>query len=292
MLHLQTYTRAADFLAATQDALEQDEVSNGLMLGITLRLQEHPERGPEDLFLATVSDGTTLGVAALMTPPNNLVIFSQLSDPSSAFDVLVDRLLNWPQPPPGVNGRKEWSQCFAKRWQQRTGQSYHAAVQLRTFRLDQVSYGIGAAPGVMRLATLQDLPLVVQWMDEFEREALPHTVGRNSQPGAEEWRIKQGNLFFWEVAGEVVAMAGKSRPTAHGISVGPVYTPPSLRGRGYATALVAELSQYLLNGGYQFTTLFTDLANPTSNRIYQKIGYQPVCDFTEYSFESENDGSC
>ncbi len=84
-------------------------------------------------------------------------------------------------------------------------------------------------------------------------------------------------------------MAGKSRPTAHGISVGPVYTPPSLRGRGYATALVAELSQHLLDSGYQFTTLFTDLANPTSNSIYQKIGYQPVCDFTEYAFESKND---
>lgn len=289
MLYLQTYTHAADFLAVTQTALEEDEVSNGLMLGITLRLKEYPERVPEDLFLATVSAGATLGVAALMTPPNNVVVFSQFPAPSSAFDLLVARLLDWPQLPPGVNGRKEWAQRFAECWHQRTGQAYHAAVQLRAYRLDQVLFGVGVAPGAMRVATLEDLALVIQWLDEFEREALPHAVGRNSQAGAEEWRIKQGNLFLWEVAGEVVAMAGKSRPTAHGISVGPVYTPPALRGRGYATALVAELSQHLLDSGYQFATLFTDLANPTSNRIYQKIGYQPVCDFTEYAFESKND---
>ncbi|MFN8446478.1 MAG: GNAT family N-acetyltransferase [Caldilineaceae bacterium] len=289
MLHLQTYINAADFLSVTQTVLEEDEVSNGLMLGIALRLQENPERAPEDLFLATVNDGATLGVAALMTPPHNVVVFSQLPEPFAAFDFLITRLLDWPQQPLGVNGRKEWAQRFAECWHQRTGQPYHAAVQLRSYRLDQVLFGVGVAPGAMRVATLQDLPLVIQWLDEFEREALPHAVGRNRQPGAEEWQIKQGNLFLWEDGDQVVALAGRSRPTAHGISVGPVYTPPSLRGRGYATALVAELSQHLLDSGYQFTTLFTDLANPTSNNIYQKIGYQPVCDFTEYSFESKND---
>lgn len=286
MIHLQTHNHAADFLAATQTILEEDEVSNGLMLGLALRLQEHPERAPDDLFLATVQDGESLIAAALMTPPNNLLVFSHQPDPSTAFDLLANHLRNWPQRPPGVNGRKEWSQHFAQRWQALTGQRYHVAVELRVFRLEEVVYGLGAAPGSMRLATMQDLELASEWMDDFAQEALPHEAGRNRSQQAVAWRIEQESLFLWEDAGKVVSMAGKSRPTAHGISIGPVYTPPMLRGRGYATAQVAALSQHLLDSGYTFTTLFTDLANPTSNRIYQKIGYQPVCDFTEYLFEA------
>jgi predicted GNAT family acetyltransferase len=63
-----------------------------------------------------------------------------------------------------------------------------------------------------------------------------------------------------------------------------VYTPPGRRGRGYATALVAALSAELLAAGRRFCFLYTDLANPTSNRIYQRIGYERVCDSAEIRF--------
>ena len=79
-------------------------------------------------------------------------------------------------------------------------------------------------------------------------------------------------------------MIGKTRPSENGISVGPVYTPPEQRGRGYATHLTAAFSQHLLDAGYRFCTLFTDLANPTSNSIYQQIGYRAVCDFAMITF--------
>jgi predicted GNAT family acetyltransferase len=82
-----------------------------------------------------------------------------------------------------------------------------------------------------------------------------------------------------------VALAGKSRITPHGACIGPVYTPVERRCRGYAPALTAALSQHILDGGKQFVTLFTNLANPTSNSIYMKIGYTPVCDFDRYHFE-------
>ena len=74
--------------------------------------------------------------------------------------------------------------------------------------------------------------------------------------------------------------------TANGIKVSPVYTPPEYRGKGYATSCVAAVSQHLLNTGYKYCFLFTDVANPTSNHIYQKIGYQPVCEISDYSFKS------
>ena len=81
-------------------------------------------------------------------------------------------------------------------------------------------------------------------------------------------------------------MAAAARPTLHGITVNLVYTPPEHRGRGYASNCVAALSQRMLDGGYQFCTLFTNLANPTSNDIYQQIGYRQIADFNEYRFEN------
>jgi uncharacterized protein len=94
-------------------------------------------------------------------------------------------------------------------------------------------------------------------------------------------RIAEGSLYVWDDGG-LAAMAGKSRPTRFGCAVGLVYTPPERRKQGYASALVAALSQALLDEGFQYCSLFTDLANPTSNHIYQIIGYQPVADFDHY----------
>jgi predicted GNAT family acetyltransferase len=96
-------------------------------------------------------------------------------------------------------------------------------------------------------------------------------------------------LLLWEDEGEPVSLAGWGGPTPNGIRIGPVYTPPELRSRGYATALTAELSQRLLDGrlyqgGRQFCFLYTDLANPTSNAIYERIGYRLAAEAAEVVF--------
>jgi predicted GNAT family acetyltransferase len=91
-------------------------------------------------------------------------------------------------------------------------------------------------------------------------------------------------VYLWEVDGHTVSMVGAGSPTPHGIRIGPVYTPPEARRRGYASALTAAASQHQLDSGCRFCFLFTDLANPTSNRIYQAIGYEPVADVDQYAF--------
>ncbi len=92
-------------------------------------------------------------------------------------------------------------------------------------------------------------------------------------------------MYLWENRDRVVSMAGASGETPNGIRIGPVYTPPELRGRGYASALTAAVSQHQLDSGRRFCFLFTDLANPTSNKIYRAIGYEPVTDVDQYAFE-------
>ena len=122
-------------------------------------------------------------------------------------------------------------------------------------------------PGYLRPAGAADAELVVRWALAFTSGCGLRDRPEQVAEGARR-RVAIGDIFLWD-DGRPVSMAARTRPTRHGISVGHVYTPPELRGRGYATACVAGLSQHLLDSGYGFWTLFTDLANPTSNHIYQ-----------------------
>jgi len=96
--------------------------------------------------------------------------------------------------------------------------------------------------------------------------------------------IRLKRTFFWVVDDEVVSITIAVRPQIKGICISGVYTPPQFRRRGYARALVSEVSKEMLIRGYALTNLFTDLSNPTSNKIYQEIGYYPVCDYHQYEF--------
>ncbi len=103
---------------------------------------------------------------------------------------------------------------------------------------------------------------------------------------ADRWLTGDGRwMYLWDDDGPV-SMCGASGETPNGIRVAPVYTPPGLRGRGYASACVAAVTQAQFDRGRRFCFLYTDLANPTSNKIYQAIGYEPVCDVDEYRFEA------
>ncbi len=138
------------------------------------------------------------------------------------------------------------------------------------------------APGALRVATEADQELVARWLYDFAREVgMEGTVETVAESAAQ--RIDRRELFLWE-DGRPVSLAGRGRHTTHGAVIGSVYTPPAFRGRGYASSCVAALSRQMLDAGWRFCALFTDLANPISNSIYQKIGYRPLGDFDEYGF--------
>ncbi len=130
--------------------------------------------------------------------------------------------------------------------------------------------------------------MIQAWVAAFQTEALPDEAPPDGTKVAAQG-LEDRRFFLWE-DGEPVTLVGKNRPTQHGITIGPVYTPPAHRRQGYASAATAHLSQRLLDEGYDYCTLFTDLANPTSNSIYQKIGYQPVCDFKHFTFDAPTQG--
>ena len=159
-----------------------------------------------------------------------------------------------------------------------------ATVSERIFRLTEVQTP-AAVPGRLRPAEPTDRALVRDWIDAFMREALEPTAPDDVDAMTDRWLAGRGRtLYLWE-DGEVVSLAGIGSPTPHGVRVGPVYTPPDRRGHGYASALVAGISQAALDAGRRFCFLFTDLANPTSNHIYETIGYRPVRDVDMWRFE-------
>jgi len=284
-MNLDNFATAAEFLDAAGPALEAQESANNLMYGLALRLRQFPERIETAPYFAAVRRGSELHAAALMTPPHNLIVFSDHpASMAQAFNLMARSLLQAGWPVPGVLGPNEPALAFARVWQGLTGRAYRLNMRERCYELRQV-IPPPQPPGYMRLAVPRDLDLAARWLYDFQHEAVPdEAYSRDSALSDARTKIGDQDMYLWE-DGEPVALAARTRPTPHGYVIGPVYTPPETRRKGYATALTAALSQLLLDSGKQHTALFTNLANPIANSIYQKIGYQPVCDFDVYLFE-------
>ena len=275
------YRSATDFLARARADLERREAANNLMLGIAIRLAEHPDRIKTPPYLATVEREGGLLAAAVMTPPHRVIIYGESAD-TVPLRLIADDLIAGGWTAPGAIGPAAVAHAFSQVWTAVHGGRFRLHTHEQVYELRQVTPPTGV-PGALRVATETVFDLVAQWMFAFTQDArLDGTV--ESTREMTSLRIDDRDMFLWDV-GRPVSMAAKSRRTTHGTAIGPVYTPPEFRRRGYAGALVAALSQQLLDAGWEFCALFTDLANPTSNSVYQKIGYRPVCDFDEYVFE-------
>lgn len=213
----------------------------------------------------------------MMTPPYNVVLSLA---PPAALPLIAADLHGRYGVLPGVLARHDISRAFAEQWQQVSGQSFRPDLAMRVYQLTRVIPVTGVA-GQFRRATEADRDLLIAWMGAFGGET---GTGGDARRGV-DLRLSDPDraLYLWE-DGRPVSMAAQDGPTPNGIRVNAVYTPPEYRHRGYASACVAALSQQLLDRGYRFCALFADLANPTSNHVYQAIGYQPVCDVNISTF--------
>lgn len=283
---IKLYETASTFLGVAQPYLEQAEAVNNLMLGLSLRLARATEPIlPAPLFMTAHADAK-LVLAAMMTPPQKLILYRRGEAWPTRLQPLADTIHRHGWSVPGVLGPDDLPLAFATLWSQRTGLAIRPGMNQRIYELRQVIPG-PTPSGHFRAATPADLDVITAWFIAFQREALPDDpTDPQSHRATVERRIQEQALYLWEVDGQAVSLAAWSRPMRHGIAIGPVYTPPEQRGHGYASAVTAQLSQSMLDKGYDFCCLFTNLANPTSNTIYQRMGYRPVCDFNEFFFSS------
>ena len=275
------YREASDFRHVMRPYLERNEAANNLMLGLTEQLADSGMVTDFIPFFATLEDRGEIVLAVLQTPPKRIVLYGSGAASRQTFEALAFHLLESNPALPGVIGPTEAATAFQETWSSQKGCRSFPAMKQRIYKTRQVDIPQGI-PGHLRLASVQDLSLLSRWNVNFM-----HSIGESIdfEEGVRriKSRISRYDLYVWENRG-VVSMATKTRPTRSGIIISGVYTPPDQRRKGYATACVAALSGSLLESGYDFCCLFADLANPVSNRIYKRIGYQPVCDFMTYDF--------
>ena len=284
-LALRRFDEVGRFLEAADDFLVEREAEHNLLLGIAGNLRDRPEIHPEPPYFAAVTEGGSVVLVAMRTPPWSLVLSeTALLD---AVDLVVADLVAIGEPLPGVFGPPAVARRFVDGWTRRTRRRARLDMSERTYRLSHVLPRWRPVAGSWRAAETRDRGLLVEWVRAFEREALPDSAPSQGQEAiVDRWIARVGRwMGVWEVDGRVVSMVGAGSPTPNGVRIGPVYTPPAERRRGYASALTAAVSQAELDAGRRFCFLFTDLANSTSNRIYQEVGYEPVADVDQWAFE-------
>ena len=280
-MRLEEHAGPAEFLAAAGPLLDADEARHNLIHGICSLVRETP-----DVFEAahfwTVSDGGVVG-AAVMTPPFNIVVARPLD--GNALSFAADALHEQGLAIPGVVGAVPEVDEFATAWEAAAGVSRRVRMRQGIYQATTVRMP-GGVEGAPREAEERDRALVLEWRRAFEAEAMHGDVVHSDDDSWFDRRLASptAGMTLWEHDATVVSSCGYGGKTPHGIRIGPVYTPPELRRRGYASALVAHVTQQQLDGGRDYCFLYTDLANPTSNRIYMNLGYELVCESADYAF--------
>lgn len=279
---VRVHADARAFLEHAGPFLRAAPAEHNLILSIAEEVADgvRPSDG-EPPFFASIVEGGRVAGAVFRTPPHKLGLTRM---PLTAARELAETVAGRWHRLPAVLGPAEEAEAFARAWQRVRGQAWRAGDDQRIYRLDEVVPPLGVS-GRMRTATDEETDVVARWCTAFADELGPaYGVAPELQRG---W-IEDGAVVVWDDPGPVCMAIGRGF-TSGGARIGYVYTPPEARGHGYASALVAGLSQRLLDGGRSFCMLYALADNPVSNRIYQRIGYRFVADVRDIVFLDGSD---
>lgn len=261
-----TFTDDADvFLAAAGPSLAARPAESTVVLTLTATLRRHGRHAhgehPPVLGWWRGDDGSAAGTL-VQTPPRPSILNGIV--PEAVGPLLAARPLTL------VDADRATAGAVAAVWP-----GHRVEKEYRLYRLGELIPPSPAPAGRPRAATRGDRELLLRWHLAFAAEA--GQPGTNAERMVDE-RTAVGGLTVWEDGGVPVSMAGVSPRLAGMVRVQAVYTPPEHRGRGYAAAVTAEISRAAQKAGADAVLLFTDLANPTSNGVYARIGYRPFSD--------------
>lgn len=278
----------AVFLAAAQGHLAADPVVSTVVATMAERRAAQAaagEQSPADDWWLVVRDaaGAVVGTGMRTAPfaPRPLFL---LAMPDEASVALARALHERGEEVLGVNGARPAVDLCAAELARLRGGRVEVAQQTRLHELAEL-VPPAVVPGRLVAGTEEDVDLATAWFAAFagdadEQAGRPRGTGAHEAPEREDMlrRLRSGRIWFWEDAeGRKVHLTGANPPSFGVARIAPVYTPPAQRGRGWASTAVAEVSRRILAEGAR-ATLFTDQANPTSNKIYAALGYRPVVD--------------
>ncbi len=283
MIRVRTYADVRAFLARSEPWLLRAEQRYGLLLGIAYQVLGGGHRYRQPIYWATIEedpsdagtrpDHASLIGCAFRTPPHQVGVTAL---PAAAIEPLVASLRETYLNLPGVAGPEPTATAFADAWTARFGGQWWLEQRQRLHSLTRVTFPSAGAAGTLRPALPADAPVARAWMAGFIRDTRARQVGAD----AAERLIEERRLHIW-VDGEPRCMLSAVRDTPNTAGIGAVYTPPPFRNRGYAGAAVATLSRQLLDSGRRSCFLYTDVANPVSNSLYARVGYEPIDDVVE-----------
>lgn len=288
-MQFKLYTDVHEFYNDTYDVLMRHEAQNMIPLGNIIIGHEGKDktdwRDPVNWLMATISDANGIQLTAIMTPPHNITLYAtdNIINPK-AIKCLIDGLKD--HEIPGVTTEKTLAEYFAEEYIARKGLTFKTTMSQRIYELTAVNPDIKQF-GVVRLLDEKDMYFFPYWAEAFNAANSYGKTEMSIPQDAESYRYRLSTkkLYVLEDNGIPVSMAGYTREMQTAIGVAFVYTPPYYRGKGYATSCVAQISQVALDKGFTKCVLYTDLLNPTSNSIYQKIGYVPICDSLMLKFK-------
>jgi uncharacterized protein len=262
-------------LSKVENFLLNEEHLNNLMLGILYRLRDSNQRS-NDLYLVIENENEQL---VMLIAGLYLILYANTTN-IAIFENAVLYLEHHKIEYPGIIGPNSICEIYGKAFQNMTKKSLKVEMKQRIFvcnKTNPVDNGIGE----ITLASPIHQERLLPWMIDFLK-----TTNEDASIEAAQKRllelINNKGLYVLEVEKQIVSLAATIRPFRSTISIGYVYTPSQLRNQGYATRMVKCLTDLALEK-YDFCSLYTDLANPTSNSIYQKIGYQPIGDSIVYT---------
>ena len=265
---------ASTFVTEVVPWLSAREVENNVMIGIAQRLARAPETAPGAVLAAVEAHGALVG-AVICTPPHFAIVTAL---PAGAAGHIASFFRELGFTPDGAYGPADHGRNVACAFAEALGRRAEKGSDEILYELVAVRAPARPAGGA-RLATEDDLPLLTRLIGEFFAElGLPHPPDATTLA---ERRVASGSALLWE-DGEVRALACEARRMTTGAAIAPVYTVPSARGRGYGSAVTAELCQRLLDDGCRFVCLHAERKNPTSNRIYQAIGFRTAGTFNSW----------
>jgi len=271
------YDNTADFAADALEILLENEVQNNLPISFIKN-----ERGfdTSNWMLSTIKDKAgSVVLTAACTPPFNIVLYETGNKPNDdAVQLLSKELKSMGFALPGVIAEQGLAHRFAETHMGSGG--FHRHVSLNIMRLDVVK-GIKKSAGVCRELCESDLFFMPYWEKASQEECEIKVYDIKENAERIKHRLGKSMHYVWEGI-HPVSSAINSRNTENGAGISGVYTPPHFRGKGYASSLVAELSQNLLERSNKFCFLFAE--NPVSCGIYRKIGYYDLCVFDEIRF--------
>lgn len=227
---------------------------------------------------AAVDGAGAVRAVGVRTPPRQAVFGEVAEDETGAT---IDAWLARDPQLTGVNAPVRTARGLAAAWRRRTGGATEVRLAMAYHQLTQVLGPPRPAAGTLIAASAAHRELAIDWWTAFAREA---HVPPGDAAAAVDQRLGQCGLWLWEADGRPVTLVAINPAVAGVVRVGPVYTPPVSRSRGYASSAVAAVSRRALAGGARGCSLFTDLGNPTSNRIYADVGYRRAGDWEEITF--------